>query len=468
MPDPGKATEDEGREIGNATGGVHGRFLRGQLLRGGIGSVALIGTNALLQLLTTVILARNLSVGEFGVYAYVFATISLLAIPAHAGMPTLVVRMTAAYEARGQWELLAGLWKRTRQLQLILSFAIMMLTTGYFVFASDMLNSGDRVLQLTLAAALLIVPIKSLAESRAAALRGLGRVVLGQVPDQLIRPLVHALLVSACVLIPRAGMSAPLAMSLHTAAALCAMIFATATLYRHRPGATRGVVPAYETRHWFRAIIPLSMLAGSQVVLQQTGSVMLGAMSGSESVALYRIALQGGAVVGFGLLAATTVLSPHIARMHSIGDFARAQAVITESARVVFATALVLTMLFVALGKPFIRLFFGAHYVGAYLPLIALCLGVLIKAVSGPAVAVLTMTGHERDAFFGVATAAAANVILCASLVPDYGINGAALASTLAFGVWSFQVTRLAFKRTGFRTTIFGARPRVTDHPQRS
>jgi O-antigen/teichoic acid export membrane protein len=437
-------------------GKLHGKALRGQLVRGGIGSVALIGMNALLQLLTTAILARNLSVGEFGVYAYVLATISLLAIPAHAGMPTLVVRMTAAYQAQGQWELLAGLWIRTRQLLMLLSLAVMLLTIGYFAFVSDMMNSGDRTLQLTLAAALLIVPIKSLAESRAAALRGLGRVVLGQVPDQLVRPLMLALLVSACVLTPWVGMSAPTAMALYTAAALCAMIYATATLAHFRPEATRGVTPAYETRQWLRTIIPLSMLAGSQVVLQQTGSVLLGAMSGPESVGLYRIALQGAAVVGFGLLAATTVLSPQIARMHSTGDVERAQAVITGSARVVFATALVLTLMFIAFGKPFIRLLFGTHYVEAHLPLIALCLGVLIKAVAGPAVAVLTMTGHERDAFLGVGTAAVANVILCVLLIPGYGIHGAAVASTLAFGVWSLQVTRLAFRRTGFHTTVFG------------
>ncbi|MFZ2509232.1 MAG: polysaccharide biosynthesis C-terminal domain-containing protein, partial [Steroidobacteraceae bacterium] len=439
------------------TGGGSGKGLRAQLIRGSVGSVGLKGASALLHLLPTALLTHNLTTSEFGVYAYVLATISLLAIPAHAGMPTLIVRLTAIYQARDQLALLAGLWIRSRQLLMILSLAIMLLTSAYFIVIGGVLESGDRLLQLTLAAALLMIPIKSIAESRAAALRGLGRVVIGQMPDLLVRPLTHALLITAFLLAPWIGMSAPLAMALYTAAALCAMIFATMALSRYRPAASRSVAPAYETRVWLRTIVPLSLLAGSQVILQQTGSVMLGAISGPESVGLYRIAVLTAAVVGFGMLTASTVISPHVARMYATGDLARAQAMITSSARIVSTTTLALTLVIVVIGEPFIRLVFGAHYVAAYLPLITLCAGVLIKAAAGPASAVLTMTGHERDAFAGVASAAVANVVFCALLIPAFGIQGAALGSTLAFSVWSLQVARLAYKRTKFHTTVFGA-----------
>lgn len=439
-----------------AVGIVRGKGLRADLVRGGLGSVALKGANAILQLATTVILARSLAADEFGLYAYVLATTSLLAIPAHAGVPTLIVRLTATYKARGEWDLLSGLWLRTRHFIMLVSLVVVVLAIGYFALTDTTPASGGRVLLVTLAAALLIVPIKSVAESRAAALRGLGHIIVGQVPEEFVRPFMFAFLMAIYLLLPSMPFSAPLAMSLHVVAALFAMIFATMMLARFRPVECDAAIPRFQVREWLRSVAPLSMLAGAQVILQQTDSVMLGAIVGVEAVGMYRIVIQGAAFVGFGLLIATTVLSPHIARMHALDDSGVVQSMITESARLVCMAAFLITLIFVVFGKFLIELFFGSHYLPAYIPLLIMCIGLLLKAAAGPAGAVLTMTGHERDAFFGVATATVANVVFNVVLIPPYGIQGAATASAIAFGVWSVQLTRLAHKRTGFDTTILG------------
>jgi len=444
---------------------VRGEGLRAQLVRGGLGSVALKGANAVLQLAITALLARSLGVSEFGTYAFVLATISLLAIPADAGVPTLIVRLTATYRARAEWALLSGLWRRSRQLLLAVSTAVVTLAVLFFWLLGDRADTDWNRLAPTLAAALFIVPLKSLAEGRSAALRGLGRVVLGQVAEQLVKPLVLALLVGVCLLVPAITLSAPLAMTLHAAAALASMIVATLALARACPVEAISTAPEYRDREWLRTVVPLSLLAGAQVVLQQTGSVMLGAMSGVDAVAHYRIAIQSAAVVSFGLLTATTVMSPHLARLYATGELRLAQAMITASARVVCLAALTLTLLFVAFGSWFIGVFFGGEYSTAYLPLVTISAGLLLKAAAGPAAAVLTMTGHERDAFRGVAVATVANVAFNVFLIPRFGALGAAAASALSFAVWGVQLTWLAYRRTGFDTTVFGIWRKAADPP---
>lgn len=52
-------------------------------------------------MMTTVALSRILGANEYGQYAFVFAIISILAIPTQVGLPQLVVRETAkAMEAK--------------------------------------------------------------------------------------------------------------------------------------------------------------------------------------------------------------------------------------------------------------------------------------------------------------------------------------------------------------------------------
>jgi len=61
-----------------------------ELVRNGIGSLILKFTFVLLSFGLTVTLARLLGVDGYGVYAYVFALVSLLAIPAEFGLPNLM------------------------------------------------------------------------------------------------------------------------------------------------------------------------------------------------------------------------------------------------------------------------------------------------------------------------------------------------------------------------------------------
>jgi ABC-type sugar transport system permease subunit len=69
--------------------------LRSRLAREAFWTVVLKSANTLLGFVTTVLLARLLGAEGYGIYAYALALVSLLAMPAHAGLPNLVLRETA-------------------------------------------------------------------------------------------------------------------------------------------------------------------------------------------------------------------------------------------------------------------------------------------------------------------------------------------------------------------------------------
>ncbi|MFW6089999.1 MAG: oligosaccharide flippase family protein, partial [Gemmatimonadota bacterium] len=81
-------------------------------------------SSAAVSLVVSILLARMLGPEGYGIYAFAYAVIMLLALPAQAGLPTLLVREVARYEADERWGLLAGLLRRSNQLVGLLTVLI--------------------------------------------------------------------------------------------------------------------------------------------------------------------------------------------------------------------------------------------------------------------------------------------------------------------------------------------------------
>src|SRR5690606_16348901 len=88
-----------------------GEGFKGQLMRGGVGSIAVKIASTGLNLILAVVLARLLGVEEFGVYSFIFPLVTILAIPAQMGLPNLVVRETAKAQVAERWDVIKGLWR---------------------------------------------------------------------------------------------------------------------------------------------------------------------------------------------------------------------------------------------------------------------------------------------------------------------------------------------------------------------
>ena len=81
----------------------------GLVARGAGWSFVMQGAGLGLGYAVHVTLARWLGAADYGVYTYVLAWASLLAIPAGMGFPILVVRFVPEYRIGEQWDRLRGL-----------------------------------------------------------------------------------------------------------------------------------------------------------------------------------------------------------------------------------------------------------------------------------------------------------------------------------------------------------------------
>ena len=429
---------------------VRGQGLGAQLLRGTIGSVLLKVGFILLSFSLTVVLARLLEPEGYGVYAHALAVVMVIAVPAQVGLPTLLVREIARYRTTEEWSLMRGVLRWTNRVVLIMSGVLAGVAGIVIGLYADNLEAHKLATYLW---AMLLIPLITLGNLRGAALRGLHQVLAGQLPEQILRPGLLLILLLGILSINQAWLEPDKAMGLHALAAAGAFVVGLILLRRAMPVQAGKAMPEYESRPWMRSMIPLSLIAGMQVINSQLALVVLGFVATDAAVGIYRVAAQIAMLVAFTLTAVNMVLAPTVARLYAQNDREQMQRLVTWSARLVLAAALPVVAVFVIFGETVLRIMFGEDYVGAYAALIILSIGQLINASMGSVGLILNMTGHERTTLAGMALGASVNIFLALLLIPPFGIEGAAVATALSLITWNIILCWQTYRRVGIIST---------------
>jgi O-antigen/teichoic acid export membrane protein len=424
------------------------------LVSAGLGSAVIKVGHVALTTGITIVLARTLEPSGYGVYAYVFALVSLLALPAESGLPHLVIRETAKAYVANRWDTISNLWHWATRAVVLISAAITLSAAGIALVVAARFT---RIELGTFAWGLALIPLLALGNVRGASLRGLRRTSLGQVPEYVLRPsLFLCLLFAYGVMFGPARLTASNAMMLHVCSAAGTFIIATVLVVRARPAFfPEAQVDVAERRVWRASAFPFAMITAFQLLNRQTDILALGLFGSADDVGIYRVAVQASALVSFSLEAVNLVIAPRLAALHEQGRVEDLHRLAVSSARVVFAVAIPVVTALILFGRPLLEFVFGLKYGAAHSALIILALGQLISAVSGSVGYLLNMTGHERDTFRGVAFSAIVTIVLSVILIPPFGIVGAAVAKGVTVAVWNLLLLRQVKRRLGFYPTAF-------------
>ncbi|MCJ7583888.1 MAG: flippase [Anaerolineales bacterium] len=427
--------------------------LRAELARNAVGSLTLKLVYTALSFAVGVTLARLLGAEGYGIYAYVFALVSLLSIPAEFGLPNLVVRETAKALARQEWGAIQGVWRWAGKIVAILTATLVLGAGVVVVIWGDRFSREQLV---TFSWGLALVPLIALGDLRGAALRGLNRVIQGQLTEQALLPGFYFLFILGTAFFLSTGNLTPaMAMSLQVLAAALAFAIGSWLLWRATPLEVRRAKPVSEGRRWLASTLPLAFIGGMQLINHRTSILILGLFADSAQVGIYRVADQMSTLVSLGLFAINMVAAPQFARLYALGDMARLQRVATASARVVLSLTLPVVVIFLLFGKPLLKLIFGTEFVPAYSPLTILSLGQLVNSAMGSVAFLLNMTGHEQDTARGMVVAAVANIVLNLVLVPLWGLKGAALASAVTLTAWNVLLWLAVRRRLKINSMAF-------------
>lgn len=429
--------------------GKHAEALPREFFRGAAGSLVLKGSSAPLALIGSVVLARILGPEEYGVYAYAMALAHLLTLPGMLGMPVLAVREVAAYHSEERWDTMLGFLRWSTGSVLLASGAVAAI--GALLLPLLPAAAGRPVV---LWAALATVPMVCLGNLGESVIRGLRRVLLGQLAGGLLRPLVFLLAIGGLLL---AGdrMSPLGAAGAQVVAAGVGLGVVWLLVRRLRPPQLRGARPVREGRRWIFAALPMGLVGAMGVITHRIDLVVLGILADASQTGIYRVALGGGELIAIALGAANAVLQPMFAALHARGDRDGLQRVVTLGARVVLALSLPMAAGLVFFARPILGFVFGAEYAPAASALTILVVGQLVNAAVGSVGFLLMMTGHERDTAVIVALGALLNLVLDVVLIPLFGVEGAAAATAISLAAWNLALAIRVLRVLRIRPTAF-------------
>lgn len=420
------------------------------LVRALAGSMGLRLLGMGLGFLVGVQLARGLGPSGYGIYGIAMSIVSLLLIPLEFGVPQLVTREVAATAREGVASSAILAW--SSRLVLVNSLVLATISVPVVLWSGAV---EDPSLKNALLLGLLMLPTIAASNILSAALRGMQRIIEGQVAELVIRPaLISVLLLCLSVWHGGAYLGAPIAMALNALAAFIGSAYAyfrlapaLATMVRTNPG------PELRSA-WLRSALPLAMGDGMRIVSGQLGILVLGAFAAIDEVGIYRVAFGIYVVATLPSALLNATCSPMLARLHAEGRVDAIQRLNGWMTLFLILSAAACILPFALGGEAIVSIVFGAEYAPAVPVLMTLLLGELAAGLLGHPTIVLNMLRHERAVTWFSFLAMMLNLALCWALTPSLGGMGAALGVAVSQFAWRLAASGYAHQHLSLHTSV--------------
>lgn len=417
------------------------------LVRGfaGVAALRLIGIP--LAMAANVVLARTLTVSEFGLVAFTISLVTVLAIPVTGGWPMLLIREVAKAAQKADWSSFESIVSLAHKWVRGMSAFVGIGLIGWWLLTG-------RTNSMALLFSGLLLPILGLSAIRGGVLKGLGYPVLSEVPLAVLQP---CLLAAGYLAIAALGISsAANALWCYFAANLIIYLIGVACLQAVQPAKIDEEASARRsTGRWLRDVLSFTVLSASTTIGAQLAVLLLGVIGTNEAVAAMSVAQRVAVLVGFPLSFMGAVLGPHLAREIAAGDALAIRRTLQQAARISFCASLPLALILVLLGQPLLKLVFGATYgLTSYLPLLILVGGQLGSAALGAPDYLLALSGHEKISIAGQVLGMVVLTAICFSFIPKYGAMGAAAAAAMGMLAAKLVASWVAWRTLGIRSGV--------------
>lgn len=196
---------------------------------------------------------------------------------------------------------------------------------------------------------------------------------------------------------------------------------------------------------------PMMLSSSFALLMGWTDILMLSYFGTAKDIGVYNSALKLASVALIALASVNSIASPKFVEFYSKRDFNGLKDVVRKSTKIMFYTSGPFLLILIFFSKTILSIF-GPEFVSGYIVLILLCSARFINSVSGSVGYLMQMTDNQKAYQTIMGVAFIINLILNLSLIPKFGINGAAIASSIAMIFWNVALVIIIKVRLGFWT----------------
>ncbi len=186
--------------------------------------------------------------------------------------------------------------------------------------------------------------------------------------------------------------------------------------------------------------LPLMFVSAIGIIMHWTDIIMLGVLDNAYSVGLYHPVERTAGLIRMILFAFASIFAPLFSQYFHEKNQTKMLEVFQLSTKWILLTSLPL-FIFLILFSNTILMLFGSEFGNNALALPILTVGIMIQAVFGLGSPSLTMSGFQKYNLINALVALFTNIFLNIMLIPQFGIAGAAMGTTIAL----FLISLLRF-----------------------
>ena len=198
-----------------------------------------------------------------------------------------------------------------------------------------------------------------------------------------------------------------------------------------------------------RVSFPMLLTSSIALIMSWTDIVMIGMFRTEGEVGIYSVVVKIATMTSVMLMVVGAILGPKIAEFWTSKDIENLERIVKQSTKLIFFTSLPILVVIIIFPN-FILNIFGAEFKAGASALIILSINQLFYAYSGDAGMFLKMTNNQVYLLKLNLFALFLNIVLNYFLIHKFGINGAAIATTIALVVAKILANYYIREKYGF------------------
>lgn len=387
----------------------------------------------------------------FGQYVTALLIVEILSIISRLGIDTVLVRFISRYVHKGAFRLINQLFFKSIAIVTLSAVIFNLLLLFFSNYVADFMNLDEEYLLIV---SFSFIPLV-LFHMNTQAIRGLKQMLSFSFLNNVAITLFTFI---AMIVLVAFSSSDKLPIYAYVMSVFIMTISSYFLWFHHRSKIDDSKFNNSEselsTKALFKVSVPLLLGQSMMLIMGKVDLFMLANMTSSDQVGIYNIALKLSMLAYMGLMAVNSIAAPKFSEIHSSGDVDALKKIVQQSTKTIFWVTLPVIILFLAFPKTILSVF-GEEFKLAAMALIILSISKMFSAISGSVGTFLQMVGKQNVFQNILIFTAIINIALNYTLIPTYGIDGAAFASAISGVIWNVLMIIYIKKNFGFYSIYF-------------
>jgi O-antigen/teichoic acid export membrane protein len=411
-----------------------------EILKGTVAALILKAGGAVFQFIMTVIIARQLGAADTGVFLLSLTIVTVLSVFSRFGTDNYLVKIISQHSSKQS--LSTGIAYLEKVILSVFVFSFIVSVIVYFIAPLISEYIFDNIkLGRVLAKMSAVVWLLSFMLTISFALQGFKKIIAAVSVQNLIVPLLSTLVL---LYLSDQGIESPIYAyyAALLSSSMLGVFILVKTAKKYKSDLKNKLVTWssiwQETKPYYFVSILNQIIAWVPLFIA-------GAYITEVDLGIYQASIRTSLLISFVLMASNSIIGPKIAEFYANRDLILLKKTTEGFTFLLLVTSLPVILVFIIFSEN-ILVIFGEEFIQGSNVLRILVIGQLVNVFFGPVMLTLMMTSHANAAKKVLKWTSVVMISLSALLIPEYGMVGAAIASSVGM-VFQNVVTALMVKK---------------------